>query len=199
MRKLFVLLVATVLPCSLASAGPIDDGMADDVFGPGFYRGILCDDCRDPYEYPMDFVAVAFNAYFGEDPWLFESNLGWPFRIYTLDGQYVVVWFENFIFNIPTLLPGLFDVYVRFENGRVMSFSILQDGPDLQIGPITEPEPDPELESDSCSCAGGGSDADSENYDEPDEFDPDEPERTGIVEIEDPDEDGEFEPWDREA
>lgn len=113
-----------------------DDVFDDDVRIPGY----LCDKCRDPAEYPMDFVAVAYNGYFGEDPWMRDSQLGIPFRIYNLAGQWVVVWFEGVVFDVATLLPDTMNVRLRMPDGRILTFTVLQGGPDLPIG---DPNPTP--------------------------------------------------------
>jgi hypothetical protein len=195
MRRLIIILIATVLPCSLVLADDIENV---GVYGDGFYPGVVCVDCRDPYEYPMDFVAFGYNAFFGEDAWLFASNLDWPFRIYNLDGDWVAVWFENILFDMPSLLPDLMQVMLRFENGQIVAYTVLQDGPDMPVG--AESESEPESGSADCGC-GDGEEGDDE-YEESEEeweWEWEESELTGEVEIVDPDEDGEFDDyWDEE-
>ena len=183
-----IMLLALTLHCAPTFAigfglGP--DDFADDVYGDGFFPGYLCDECRDPDEYPMDFAAFAYNGYFGEHPWLRESELGIPFRIYSLDRQWVTVWFDNVLFDVQTMLPNLVDILVRLDTGQILTFTMLQNGPDLPLG-------DPE--------GGSGDDEYDEydEYDEPDEYELEEPERYGVVEIEDPDENGEFPDWEQE-
>ena len=189
MRKLIILMFAAVLPYSPAFA---DDTEDVDVFDNDFGPGIVCDDCRDPYEYPMDYVGLAYNAFFGDEAWLFDSNVSWPFRIYNLDGDWVAIWFEDLLFDMPSLMPNLMEVMLRFENGQVMLYTVLQDGPDMQVG--AETESDSESGSADCDCDEGGEDSDDE-YEDPEEeweWDEEESERTGDVEIVDPDEDGEY-------
>lgn len=160
-----------------------------------FYPGYLCDVCRDPAEYPMDYVAVAYNGMFGEDPWMRGSQLGTPFRIYNLEGKWVVVWFEGIVFDVNTLLPDTMDVRLRLPNGLILTFSVLQGGPDLPIGdPNSEP-----ADPNSCHCGTGDDEGDegeddSDLEDEPPEH-PEEPGHAGVVEIVDPDEDGYFPDW----
>jgi len=171
---------------------------ADDVYDDGFFPGYLCDECRDPDEFPMDFAAFAFNGFFGDNPWLRDTELGIPFRVYALDGQWVVIWFDNVLFDIQTMLPNLLDILLRLNTGQILTFTVVQNGPDLLLG-------DPEGgsgEGSGCSCAGGtgddSGDDEYDEYDEPDEYELEEPERYGVVEIEDPDENGEFSDWQQE-
>jgi len=169
-----------------------DGSRRGDVFADERYPGYLCEECRDPYEHPMDFVALAYNGYFGDDPWMWESQLGMPFRIYNLDMQWVVVWIEGIFFDSLTFLPDTLDIRVRLPNGQILTFQVLQDGPDLPIG-----DPNPEAEAtDSCGSSGGGEGEDG--YGDPDAGLPepeDPPEPTGVVSLVDPDEDGEFPEW----
>lgn len=198
MHRLIILLFVLALPCSPTLAiefdappdDPIEsDDATPDVFGDDFVPGLVCDICRDPYEYPMDFVGVAHNAFFGDEPWLLGSDVSWPFRIYNLNGDWVAVWFENILFDMPSLLPDTMVVMVRFENGLVVPHTVIQDGPDLPIGP--EQEPEPESGSADCSCGDGGED-DGDYTDPEEEWEYEEPEYEGVVEIVDPDEDGEY-------
>jgi len=155
------------------------------------YPGWLCVDCRDPAEYPNDFAAFAYNAYWGEDPWAFSSELGIPFRVYNLQLQWVVVWFEKFLFDMPSLLPNTMEIHVRLQTGEILTFTVVQGGPDLPVG--GEPSI---VEPGGCSCGGGGTEEDydeGDGYEEPDDFEYPEPD--GVVEIVDPNEDGDFPPW----
>ncbi|MGI9272175.1 MAG: hypothetical protein ACR2QT_10400 [Woeseiaceae bacterium] len=194
MHRLLILLFAFALPFSTSLAVEFDNTAEDqvepdestpDVFGDDFVPGIVCDVCGDPYEDPMDFVGVAYNAFFGDEPWLAGSDVSWPFRIYNLDGQWVAVWFENILFDMPSLLPDTMEVMVRFQNGLVVTYTVLQDGPTIQVGP------EPESGSADCSCGGDGEEED-DYADIEEEWEPEESEPTGVVEIVDPDEDGEF-------
>ena len=178
-----------------------NDSFGGDVFAADeLIPGYLCDECRDPAEHPMDFVAAAYNGYFGEDPWMRDTLLGTPFRIYNLDGQWVVVWFEGVVFDVSTLLPDTMDVRLRLPDGRIVTFSVLQGGPGLPIG-NPDPLPPP---SGSCGCGDDDNDDQEDNewgdgYADPDEGlpePPEAPEYSGEVSIVDPDEDGGFPEWD---
>ncbi|MDX1498749.1 MAG: hypothetical protein R3176_02555 [Woeseiaceae bacterium] len=67
--------------------GLLGDSIEGDVFDSpaGEYPGILCDQCRDPAEFLIDFAAVAYNGWWGESPWIRDTRLGMPFRVYNLE------------------------------------------------------------------------------------------------------------------
>ena len=204
-----IMLLALTLQCVPTFAIEIDnleandrqvDDFADDVFGDGFFPGYLCDECRDPATYPTDFAAFAYNGFFGETPWLRDTELGIPFRVYALDREWVVIWFDNVLFDIQTMLPNLLDILIRLETGEIVKITVVQNGPDMPIG-------DPDADSGdvtACSCGDGDSGGDEDEYDDPNDYDdwndyePDVPEGIGVVEIEDPDENGEFFDWEQE-
>ena len=196
MHKRFLILVFLASALSSTASQAIDmDERALNVFGYGFFPGYLCDDCRDPHEYPMDYAAFAFNGYFGDEPWLWNSLLGVPFRIYSLDRQYVAVWFERVFFDAPTLLPDVLEVRIRFQNGQIIRLTLLQDGPDLPIGSqIVRADPEPLAGTANGTSGVGGEDGD-DDYDDIDDNEFEEPEREGFVEIVDPDENGDFPEW----
>lgn len=175
--------------------GLLGDSIEGDVFTDDgtVYPGWLCDDCRDPDDYAIDFAAVAYNGFWGENPWMRESRLGIPFRIYNLNGEWVALWFENLLFDSITLLPDTLDIRIRLQTGQIVTITVLQNGPDMPIGD-TAPEPT----TSSAGGAGGGGDEDGEDYAEIDDYEWEEPEYSGSVEIIDPDDDGEFPEWQEE-
>jgi len=191
-----ILLLAFALSCVPGYADDTEE-RADNVFGNGFYPGYVCDECRSPPpDFPMDFAAVASNEFFGDNPWLRQSNLGMPFRVYNLQREYVVIWFEGLLFDIPSLLPNLMDIRVRLENGQVITITVLQNGPELPVGEIPT---GPEFDSNDSGDGGGGDDGDEDDdYEEPDDYEFEEPEHNGVVDIEDPDENDEFPDWEEE-
>jgi hypothetical protein len=190
--KVVTLLLVTLLSTDANAIDRRDDyDIYDDE--PYIYPGWLCPECRDPAEFPGDFAAFAYNAYFGDGLWAFGSELGIPFRVYNLELQWVVIWFESVLFDLPSLLPDTMDVRLRLPTGEIITFTVVQGGPDLPVGGDTSVQ-----ETEGCGCGGGGSDEDDEfdEFDEDDEFggfEGYEPE--GVVEIVDPDEDGEFPEW----
>ena len=187
--------VVTLLGVTLLSTDALAIDRRDnyDIYEdePGIYPGWLCPECRNPLEYPEDFSAFAYNAYFGEDPWAFGSDLGIPFRVYNLDLQWVAIWFENFLFDMPSLLPNTMEIHVRLRTGEVVTFTVVQGGPDLPVGGVTTI-----AEPGGCSCGDGGGGEDYDEFgdhEEPEDFEP--PEYDGVVEIVDPGDDGEYPPW----
>lgn len=168
-----------------------------DIFGDGnLYPGYLCAACGDPEEEPMDFVAVAYNGFFGENPWMLGSELGIPFRIYNLQMQWVVVWFEGIVFDSLTLLPDTLDVRVRLQNGQILTFTVLQDGPDLPIG---DPNPEPPVDG-GCGCGNDAEDGDGgdgdDYYTDSLEALPEPPGPSEGASIVDPDDNEGFPEWD---
>jgi hypothetical protein len=161
----------------------------DDAAHPGW----LCEACRNPAEHAFDFAAYSYNAYWGEKPWAFESTLGMPFRVYNRDGQWVAVWFEGFLLDSISLLPSTMEVLVRLPTGEIVTFVVLQHGPDMPVG-----EPEPMSEPDDGGAEGGDGDEEEDYADDEGSYEYEEPELTGSVEILDPDEDGEFPDWHEE-
>lgn len=175
--------------------GLLGDTIDGDVFTDDgrIYPGYGCLDCRDPEVFPVDFAAFAYNGFWGEYPWMRETRLGVPFRIYNRELGWVAVWFEDVYLDSFTFLPDTMQVHVRLPTGQILTFTVLQGGPDMPVG-----DPAPDAESD-CGCTGGGSAGEGEDdpvVDESIEWEP--PDYAGSVEIVDPDEDGEFPPWESE-
>ena len=162
------------------------------------YPGWFCEVCRNPAEHPEDYAAFAYNAYFGEAAWAFGAELGIPFRVYNHEAKWVVIWFDDFLWDGVSLLPNTMDIRIRLETGEIVTITVLQGGPDLPVGEETSGTTDP------CSCDGGGGESEGEedNSEDADEAEEDyhweEPEYEGSVEIVDPDENGDFPEWDEE-
>ncbi|MDH4125643.1 MAG: hypothetical protein OEW64_02035 [Gammaproteobacteria bacterium] len=169
---------------------------ADTVYDDGFFPGIVCNACRDPWEYPEDYAALIYNGFFGDEPWLTGWRLGLPIRVYDENLNYVLVWFEGVLFDAPSLLPNLMDILVRLPNGVIIKLTVLQEGPDMIVGE----EPDRVSSgTTACYCGSGAAGNEDDDYEEPEEFEEiefDDP--VGIVDIVDPDEDGEFPEWEEE-
>lgn len=177
------------------TGGTIEGDLYDSPAGD--YPGFVCDLCRDPADHVIDFAAFAYNGVWGEDRWMDTTRLGTPFRVYNLDLDWVVVWFEDVLFDMPSLLPNTLDIRVRLATGEILTITVLQGGPDLPVGSL---EADGADAVEACGCTGDGGGADGE--DDPGlteeaewpEFD----DSYGTVEIVDPDADGEFPPWEEE-
>ena len=179
--------------------GLLGDAREGDVFtdAEDLYPGWACPDCRDPVAYPLDFAAFAYNGFWGQEPWMMGSRLGVPFRVYNLQLDWVAVWFEDVYFDSFTFLPDTLEVHIRLTTGQILTFTLLQGGPDLPVG--SQPgdvEPGAEAGGDG-SGGGSGGDGDDDGAVE-DDAEPELPDYAGSVEIVDPDEDGEFPPWEEE-
>lgn len=175
--------------------GLLGDSIDGDVFTDDgrVYPGYGCPDCRDPAAFPIDFAAFAYNGFWGEKPWMRESRLGVPFRIYNLKLGWVAAWFEDVYLDHFTFLPNTMKIHVRLPNGQILTFTVLQGGPDMPVG-----NQDPDAEP-GCSCGGDGDAGEADDgpaADEGIEWEP--PDYVGSVEIVDPDEDGELPPWEEE-
>lgn len=167
----------------------------------GNVPGWGCIECRDPAEHPEDFAAFAYNAYFGSDPWASSSRLGMPFRVYNMQMQWALIWFEDIVFDLPSLLPNTMDIRVRLPSGQVITITVIQGGPDLPVGPPVEP-PNIGPDGSACTCGGGGGGEADDSGDAGDDgetgSEADDTGGQGVVDILDPDEDGEFPDWENE-
>ncbi len=193
-----VVLLAFVFQAATASAIEFGErdfpDRADTVYDNGFFPGIVCSACRDPMEYPEDYAALIYNGFFGENRWLTDWQLGLPIRVYDENLNYVLVWFEGVLFDMPSLLPNLMDMLVRLPNGVIIRLTVLQEGPDMIVG--DDPNRVGGGTASHCYCGGGRDDDDYAEPDEIEEIEFDNP--VGRVEILDPDEDGEFPEWEEE-
>jgi len=164
---------------------------------------IVCAECRNPQEYPDDFVNFAFNQAYGKDAWLTYDQAD-DFYVTNLDNQTVYVdvdfvflgvGFEGFRFPLwPTYI---LQFTLALPNGTLNTAFR-----SIYLTPLPVPSSNDSLQDDttSSSDAGGGDDGegddyydDDDGYDGYDEWDEQEyDDYEGFVEIEDPDEDGNF-------
>jgi len=186
MRKLllvFILMSPLAAEVSVAQRGAID---------------IICADCRDPEQYPDDFVNFAFNQIYGPDAWLswdqaddmFVTNLARQ-RVY-VDADFVFYGLGIKGFELPLWPANLLQFTVALPSGH-----LVRELRSIFLAPL----PVPATSDNSGTRNSSGSEGDEEegeldgSFDEdPDEWD--EPESDGYVgftSIEDPDEFGDFE------
>lgn len=184
MRRLIVLLLLALITPEPA---PAQSGAID----------ILCAECRDPLEYPDDWVNFAFNQVYGESGWL-DFEQADDFFLVNLDGirVYVDVDFVmdgiNLLGNTLPLWPtNLLQITVALPNGVL--YTALRS---VFLTPLPVPSPaGPVSGRDTGGSAGdesGDDGADDPEYDHDEEFELPDFEYTGVTGIEDPDEDGEF-------
>jgi hypothetical protein len=158
---------------------------------------IMCDDCRDPEEYPDDYVNFAFNQLYGPDAWLsyeqaddfFVTNL-LNQRVYVdVDFMLLGIGFQGL--RLPFWPTYLLQITLALPSGDLYTAvrSVFQTS-------LPVPSSDDSGTTDSGDSGGdgdgddedeGGNDADLYEWEEP-EFG----ENEGVTGIEDPDEDGWF-------
>ncbi|MDH3351622.1 MAG: hypothetical protein OEM51_08745 [Gammaproteobacteria bacterium] len=113
MRKLlpFLLLIAAL--------------QTDICFAQANSMNILCADCRDPHQYPADFVNFAFNQLYGPDAWM-AFELADDFYVTNLDNQTVYV-DADFVFlglgfrgfRVPFWPTNLLRFTLALPDGRI--------------------------------------------------------------------------------
>ena len=152
---------------------------------------IVCEDCRDPHEYPDDFVNFAFNQLYGPDAWLTYEQAD-DFYITNLDNQTVYV-DVDFVFlgidfeglRLPVWPTYILQITLALPDGTLYTAfrSIFQTS-------LPVPSSDDSVQSDT----GGGDEAEDDEYDANAEEweEPEYDDYEGITWIEDPDEDGYF-------
>jgi hypothetical protein len=163
---------------------------------------IVCADCRDPHQYPDDFVNFAFNQLYGPDAWLSYDQAD-DFFITDLDQQTVYV-DVDFVF----LGFGLEGLRLPFWPTYLLQFTLaLPDGTLYtalrSIFQTSLPVPSSD-DSSSPDAGGGGDGGDEGDEDDDNNYDadvyeweePDYDDYVGITWIEDPDEDGFFDDTD---
>jgi len=194
MRKLlliFVLLSPLAAELCVAQTGAVD---------------IICVDCRDPEQYPDDYVNFAFNQVYGPNAWLswdqaddmFVTNLDHQ-RVY-IDADFVFFGVGIRGFQLPLWPTNLLQFTLALPSGRL--FTALRSIFQTSL-PVPATITDLPADVDDRSTTGlddGDSGEDGEESDEGG-YDADADEREdlefddyeGTTFIEDPDEDGNFE------
>ena len=164
---------------------------------------IVCTECRDPVEYPDDFVNFAFNQVFGRDGWLtpeqaddfFVSNLD-GHRVY-IDIDFVFLGIGIRGFRLPLWPANMVQITLALPNGEVYETLRSVFLTPLPVPASREEEHTANPGDGSPSAAGGGDgDDDHNDAEESDSEDPEIDDPVGIVEIEDPDENGDFDDTD---
>lgn len=194
MRKLlliFVLLSPLAAELCVAQTGAVD---------------IICVDCRDPEQYPDDYVNFAFNQVYGPNAWLswdqaddmFVTNLDHQ-RVY-IDADFVFFGVGIRGFQLPLWPTNLLQFTLALPSGRLFTAlrSIFQTSLPVPAT-ITDLPADVDDRSttglDDGDSGEDGEESDEGGYDaeadEREDFEFDDYEGTTF--IEDPDEDGNFE------
>ena len=160
---------------------------------------IVCADCRDPNQYPDDFVNFAFNQAYGPDAWLTFEQAD-DFYITNLENQTVYVDID-FVF----LGFGFEGLRLPFWPTNLLQFTLaLPDGTiytalrSIFLTPLPVPSSEDYdwTDTNDSSSSDGGSEGDDEDdyndYGDEEWEEPDYDDYEGETYIEDPDEDGNF-------
>jgi len=149
-----------------------------------------CERCRDPYEHPDDYVNFAYDQIYGDDSWM-DFDQADDFYITNPDG-YVVYVDVDFVMHgldfLGTSLPlwptNFLQIAVALPNGNIYTTQRSVFHRTLPVPTSQDPSPGEGGE--------GGDEGVDDLEDDDEEWEPPEIERNGIVEIEDPDENGDF-------
>ena len=162
---------------------------------------VMCTECRDPLDYPDDYVNFAFNQIYGPESWMpfgladdfFVTNLNNQTVYVDVDFIFLGIGWEGF--RLPFWPTNLLQITLALPDGTLLYAirSVFQTS--LPV-PSSGEDDQQDDTGDNASSDEGGEDSE----DEDDEYDvgdseweePEIDEPVGIVEIIDPDEDGNF-------
>lgn len=163
---------------------------------------IVCDECRDPDDYPDDYVNFAFNQVYGPDGWM-NFDQADDFFIANLANQRVYVDIDFLMLGIgveglrlPFWPTNLVQVRLALPNGNLYTAlrSVFQTS--LPVPASADREQSDSNTGDNSSGGGeGGADGEDYEHDDTEGYDWDDleiEEYEGNTWIEDPDEDGNF-------
>lgn len=153
-----------------------------------------CERCRDPYKHPDDYVNFAYGQIYGDEGWM-DFDQADDFYIRNPDGfvvyvdvDFIMHGFSLVGLSFPIWPTNLLQISLALPNGTIYT---TRRGVFHRTLPVPTSQ-DPTLSN----PAGGGDDGGNEGVDDPeddeDEWEAPEIERDGRVDIEDPDENGEF-------
>ena len=160
---------------------------------------VFCGECRDPVEYPDDYVNFAFNQVYGETGWM-DLDQADDFFIENSNGDRVYVDVDFVMhsssllgINLPIWPKNLLEITLALPNGQLYKAVRSIFVSPLPVPHSSDPEPaDPDPDNDS----GNDGVDDPEGEQEPDPEDEEEWGPVGFTDIQDPDENGEFPPAD---
>jgi hypothetical protein len=160
-------------------------------------REIFCEMCRDPLRYPDDWANFAFNQVYGDKAWLDFDEADDFFlvnrrgdRVY-VDVDYVMKGINVFGKELPLWPKNKLQIELALPNGRIVTYlrSIFMYPLPVPSGSDTGTGSDNTSSGDGSGGHGGEGDDD---YDTEDDYNHPEVEPNGIVDVVDPDENGEF-------
>lgn len=157
---------------------------------------LFCGECRNPLRYPDDWANFAFNQVYGEEAWMDFDEADDFFivnrnrdRVY-VDVDYVMKGFNLFGKELPLWPKNKLQIELALPNGRIVTYIR-----SIFMHPLPVPAGDNEIGGsgrDRSDGSGGDAGEADDDHDRADDYDHPEVERNGIVDIVDPDEDGEF-------
>ncbi len=112
---------------------------------PAWSLKLICEDCRNPALYPMDFGNFVFNQVFGSNAWVPISE-GGRIEVRNLNGQWAVVDLNYVLqtsgltinlgfLSIGLIAPtGLIQIKVQTASGALMTYEVFVNSPDLIVG-----------------------------------------------------------------
>lgn len=184
MRRLHVLLALTFL------------FVAGDAPAQLNARVIFCDECRDPLRYPDDWANFAFNQVYGDEAWMdFDEADDFYLvnrnkdRVY-VDVDYVMKGFNVFGKELPLWPKNKLQIELALPNGRLVTYIR-----SIFMHPLPVPSSssgDGRFNNESSGDGGGNAGEADDDDARGDDYEHPEVERNGVVDIVDPDEDGEF-------
>lgn len=168
--------------------------LADTSFAQRGATENYCERCRNPYEHPDDYVNFAYGQVYGDDGWM-NFDQADDFYITNPDG-FLVYADVDFIMQGPALfglrLPmwptNVIQISLALPNGDIYTTRRSVFYRTLPVPTSQDPAPGDPGGTDN----DGGDEGVDDPYDDDEEWELPEIERNGIVEIEDPDENGDF-------
>ena len=154
----------------------------------------FCERCRDPYKHPDDYVNFAYGQVYGNEGWM-DFDQADDFYIRNPDGfvvyvdvDYVMHGFSLVGLSLPIWPSNMLQITLALPNGTIYTTRRGVFHRTLPVPTSQDPAPS--------NPAEGGDNGGNEGVDDPEgddeEWEPPEIERIGRVDIEDPDENGEF-------
>lgn len=157
---------------------------------------IFCQACRDPYDHPEDWANFAFNQVYGDQAWM-DFDQADDFFLYNrtgdrvyVDVDYIMKGFRLFGQNLPLWPRNKLRIEVVLPNGKIRAYirSIF-----MHPLPVPAPDNDKRPGRNLRDTDGDQNDREADDdFGDPDDYEHPDVEREGIVDIVDPDEDGEF-------
>lgn len=154
-----------------------------------------CERCRNPYEHPDDYVNFAYDQIYGDEGWM-DFDQADDFFIRNPDGFVVYVDVDFMMhglelagLTLPIWPANMLQIRLALPNGTIYTTLRSVFHKTLPVPTSQDPVPGSSGEDEE----GGNEGVDDPEYnDDDEEWELPEPEHAGTVEIQDPDENGDF-------